>query len=85
MPLFRGSFRTRTIYKPILGPVEMVRQLRALAALADELGLVPNTHRAHSHVTLAPVDLMWSSGLYGHSTHTYRQSIHKYGMRNRSL
>ena len=41
MPLFRGSFRTRTIYKPILGPVEMVRQLRALAALAVVWFLIP--------------------------------------------
>lgn len=64
----------------------MVSQLRAPAALADELGLVPSTHRvAHGHATLAPVDLMWSSGLCGHSTHTDRQSIHKYAMRNINL
>jgi hypothetical protein len=37
-------FLILTIYEKILGAEEMAQQLRALAALPEDLGSIPSTH-----------------------------------------
>lgn len=50
---------------------EMDQQLGGLAALAEDLGSVPNTHVAAQSHLLSP-----SSGHYGHYTHTQCTYMH---------
>jgi hypothetical protein len=54
------------------GAGEMIPQLGALAALAEDFGSIPSTCRTHSQPCLTPVpgDLMFSSGLCRDCMHT---------------
>ena len=58
----------------------MAQWLRALAALAEDPGLVPSTQMVAHKLTVTPVDLVPSSGLDGNcmnTVHNYMQT-HKY-------
>lgn len=53
----------------------MAQQLRALAAQAEDLGSVPHRRQHTSCLTLAPGDLMLSSGPSGHQrTYSHRHT-----------
>ena len=60
-----------------MGAGEMAHQLRALAALTEDLGSILAPHgSSQPSGTQVPRDLTPSSGLCGHQTHTLRIAIH---------
>ena len=71
-PSFKGC-----LYKILFGAGEIVQWMRALAALAEDLGLVPSTLMAtHDHLQPISEDLRPSSGPLGtRVTNTYTQKI----------
>jgi hypothetical protein len=59
----------------------MPQKLRALAALAEDLGSVPSTHMAvHIYLKLQFQGIQSSSGLHWHQTciQTYKQAKYSY-------
>ena len=67
-----------------LGTGERVQQLRALAALPEDPGLIPSNHMVvHSHLSLQhqgiPCPLLFSESTrhkYGTQTYMHRQNTH---------